>query len=104
MGRYQRYSVRLSGQARKDLDFLAASELKDKVKAMLDLLVEDPFRSPPPFERMKGDLKRFYSRRLNSEHRVVYEVLPDETDEYKGVVVVARMRTHYRGIIPAIFL
>ena len=53
---------------------------------------------------MKGDLKRFYSRRLNSEHRVVYEVLPDETGEFVGIVVIARMRTHYRGIIPAIFL
>jgi len=96
--------VRLSKQARKDLDILITSELRGKVTAMLDLLCEDPFRSPPPFERVKGDLKRFYSRRLNSEHRVVYEVLPDETGEFNGIVVVARMRTHYRGIIPAIFL
>jgi len=104
MGRDQRYSVRLSKQAKRDMDFLLVSELRDKVKAMLDLLVEDPFRSPPPFEKVKGDLKRFYSRRLNSEHRVVYEVLPDDEGEFKGIVVVARMRTHYRGIIPAIFL
>jgi Txe/YoeB family toxin of toxin-antitoxin system len=104
MGRDQRYSVRLSKQARKDLDFLISSELKDKTIAMLDLLGEDPFRSPPPFERTKGDLKRFYSRRLNSEHRIVYEILPDETGEFAGIVVVTRMRTHYRGIIPAIFL
>jgi len=104
MGRDQRYSVRLSKQARKDLDFIMSSELRGKAIAMLDLLQEDPFRSPPPFERMKGDLKRFYSRRLNSEHRVVYEVLPDETGEFAGIVVIARMRTHYRGIIPAIFL
>jgi len=96
--------VRLSKQARKDLDFLLSTELREKVIAMLDLLQEDPFRSPPSFERMKGDLKRFYSRKLNSEHRVVYEVLPDETGEYDGIVVVARMRTHYRGIIPSIFL
>lgn len=104
MGRDQKYSVRLSKQARKDLDFLLSTELREKVIAMLDLLQEDPFRSPPSFERMKGDLKRFYSRKLNSEHRVVYEVLPDETGEYDGIVVVARMRTHYRGIIPSIFL
>ena len=104
MGRDQRYSVRLSKQARKDLDILLASELKGKATAMLDLLQEDPFRSPPPFERMKGDLKKYYSRRLNSEHRVVYEVLLDEAEEFEGIVVVARMRTHYRGIIPAIFL
>lgn len=104
MGRHQRYSVRLSKQARKDLDFILSSELRDKAIAMLDLLQEDPFRSPPPFERMKGDLKRFYSRRLSSEHRVVYEVFPDETGEYDGIVVVARMRTHYRGIIPSVFL
>ena len=96
--------MRLSKQARKDLDVMMSTELRDKVKAMLDLLQEDPFRSPPPLERMKGDLKRFYSRRLNSEHRVVYEILPDETGEFDGVVVIARMRTHYRGIIPAIFL
>jgi len=96
--------VRLSKQARKDLNILASSELRDKAIAMLDLLQEDPFRSPPPFEKMRGDLKKYYSRRLNSENRVVYEVLPDETGEFDGIVVVARMRTHYRGIIPAIFL
>jgi len=96
--------VRLSKQARKDLDVLLASELRSKATAMLDLLREDPFRSLPPFERMKGDLKRSCSRRLNSEHRVVYEVLQDETGEFDQIVVVARMRTHYRGIIPAIFL
>jgi len=96
--------VRLSKQARKDMDVLTSSELRDKARAMLDLLGEDPFRSPPPFERLKGDLKRFYSRRLNSEHRVVYEVLPDETGEFDGIVIVARLRTHYRGIIPSIFL
>ena len=104
MGRDQRYSVRLSKQARKDLDFMLSSELRDKTIAMLDLLHEGPFRSPPPFERMKGDLKKFYSRRLNSEHRVIYEVLPDERGEFDGIVVVVRMGTHYRGIIPAIFL
>ncbi|MDR1404946.1 MAG: Txe/YoeB family addiction module toxin [Candidatus Methanoplasma sp.] len=104
MGKDQRYSVRLSKQARKDLDVQISSGLKDKILAMLDMLQEDPFRSPPPFEKMRGDLKRYYSRRLNSEHRVVYEVLPDDTGEFSGVVVIARMRTHYRGIIPAIFL
>ena len=64
MGRDQRYSVRLSKQAKKDMDFLLVSELKDKVRSMLDLLAEDPFRSPPPFEKMKGDLKRYYSEGL----------------------------------------
>jgi Txe/YoeB family toxin of Txe-Axe toxin-antitoxin module len=49
--------VRLSKRARKDLDVLVNSELRDKAMAMLDLLQEDPFRSPPPFEKMKGDLK-----------------------------------------------
>ena len=104
MGRDQGYSVRLSKQARKDLDVLVSSDLRSKSIVMLDLLQEDPFRSPPPFERMKGDLRRFYSRRLNSGHRVVYEVLPDEMGTFAGIVVVVRMRTHYRGTIPAIFL
>jgi Txe/YoeB family toxin of toxin-antitoxin system len=57
---------------------------------LLELLANDPFRSPPPFEKLVGDLAGAYSRRINIQHRLVYQVLPEE-----GVVKVLRMWSHY---------
>ena len=69
---------------------LAASNLKPKSLEHLDLLVDDPFRTPPPFEKLVGDLGGAYSRRINLQHRLVYQVLADE-----GIVKVLRMWTYY---------
>jgi Txe/YoeB family toxin of toxin-antitoxin system len=69
---------------------LAAAGLKWKTQALLELLAEDPFRHPPPFEKLIGDLKGAYSRRINIQHRLVYQVL-----EEQGVVKVLRLWTHY---------
>jgi Txe/YoeB family toxin of toxin-antitoxin system len=86
--------------ALKDLTELERSKLGRKANAVLELLMDDPFRSPPPAEQLRGDLKGFYSRRINSVHRVLYEIRPSEDPEFEGVVVVVRMRTHYGGIVP----
>ncbi len=77
-------------QAQRDAKRLAASALKPKAQELLDILADDPFRSPPPFERLVGDLKGAYSRRINIQHRLVYQVLEGE-----HVVKVLRMWTHY---------
>ena len=77
-------------QAQKDARKLASSGLKDKAKRLLEILEEDPFQSPPPFEKLVGDLAGACSRRINIQHRLVYQVL----DDIKTVKVI-RMWTHY---------
>ena len=77
-------------QAQKDAKKLSGSGLKPKAMELLDLLAEDPFKRPPPFEKLVGDLAGAYSRRINIQHRLVYQVLEDER-----VVKVLRMWTHY---------
>lgn len=77
-------------QARKDAKKLSSSNLRLKAEALLDILKEDPYQTPPPYERLLGDLAGAYSRRINIQHRLVYQVLEDE-----HVVKVIRMWTHY---------
>lgn len=79
-----------SRQAQKDARKLASSGLKTKAQRLLELIAEDPFATPPRYEKLVGDLAGCYSRRINIQHRLVYEVLPDE-----GVVHILRMWTHY---------
>ena len=76
--------------AQKDAERLAAAGLKDKTQALLDLLETDPFQTPPPFEKLVGDLYGACSRRINIQHRLVYQVYEDEQ-----VVKVLRMWSHY---------
>ncbi|MRR11411.1 Txe/YoeB family addiction module toxin [bacterium] len=77
-------------QAQRDAKKLVASGLKSKARVLLDILAEDPFQSPPPFEKLVGDLSGAYSRRINIQHRLVYQVLEDE-----HLVKVLRLWTHY---------
>jgi toxin YoeB len=77
-------------QAMKDAKKLAASGLKPKAQELLAVLADDPFRNPPPFEKLVGDLAGAYSRRINIQHRMVYEVFANEK-----TVRVLRMWTHY---------
>lgn len=79
-----------SRQAQKDAKKLASSGLKRKAQALLAVPAEDPFATPPRYEKLVGDLAGCYSRRINIQHRLVYEVLPDE-----HVVHALRMWTHY---------
>ena len=77
-------------QAAKDAKKLRRSGLRPKAEVLLDILRHDPFQSPPPFEKLIGDLSGAYSRRINIHHRLVYQILQRER-----VVKVIRMWTHY---------
>ncbi|PHS73326.1 MAG: Txe/YoeB family addiction module toxin [Porticoccus sp.] len=77
-------------QAQKDAKKLASSGLKPKAQELLELIAEDPYRKPPPFEKLIGDLVGAYSRRINIQHRLVYQVLEDER-----VVKILRLWSHY---------
>ena len=79
-----------SRQAQKDAKRLASSGLKSKAQQLLEVMADDPFATPPRYEKLVGDLSGYYSRRINIQHRLVYEVLPDER-----VVHILRMWTHY---------
>ena len=76
--------------AQKDARTLAAAGLKRKAQTLLAVLEENPYQSPPPFEKLVGDLSGAYSRRINIQHRLVYQVLEDD-----HVVKVLRMWSHY---------
>ncbi len=84
------WELAFAKHAVKDAKKLAAAGLKGKAQELLDVLRKDPFQNPPPFEKLVGDLEGSYSRRINIQHRLVYEVLRKER-----VVRVLRMWTHY---------
>lgn len=77
-------------QAQKNAKKLSSAGLKSKVKQLLDILREDPYRTPPPYEKLLGDLSEACSRRINIQHRLVYQIFDDEK-----TVKVIRMWTHY---------
>ncbi len=77
-------------QALKDAKKLSASGLKQKAQELLAILEKNPFQSPPPYEKLVGDLVGAYSRRINIQHRLVYEIYVQEK-----VIRVLRMWTHY---------
>ncbi len=77
-------------QARKDAKKLASSNLKPQAERLLDILAKNPFQKPPPYEKLVGDLAGAWSRRINIQHRLVYQVYDAER-----VVKVIRMWTHY---------
>ncbi len=77
-------------QAQKDAKKLASSGLKNKAQELLQVIEQNPYQNPPPYEKLVGDLSGAYSRRINIQHRIVYQVL--ETEQ---VVKVLRLWTHY---------
>ena len=77
-------------QAQKDAKKLASTHLKSKAQKLLDILVKNPYQNPPPYEKLVGDLAGAYSRRINIQHRLVYQVLDSDK-----TVKVLRMWTHY---------
>ena len=84
------WQVVYAKHALKDAKKLAAAGLKEKAQELLEVLANDPFQNPPPFEKLVGDLEGAYSRRINIQHRLVYEVFKKER-----MVRVLRMWTHY---------
>jgi Txe/YoeB family toxin of toxin-antitoxin system len=77
-------------QAQKDAKKLASSNLKEKAEELLAILEQNPLQNPPPYEKLVGDLTGAYSRRINIQHRLVYEIIESEQ-----VVKIIRMWTHY---------
>lgn len=84
------WELRYTRQAQKDAKKLSASGLKKKAQALLDVIREDPYQNPPPYEKLVGDLTGAYSRRINIQHRLVYQVYEEE-----HVIKVIRLWTHY---------
>lgn len=84
------WRVVFTRQAQKDAKKIAAAGLRPRAEELLNLLAENPFRTQPPYEKLVGDLKGAYSRRINIQHRLVYQVM-----EELRVVKVIRMWTHY---------
>ena len=77
-------------QAQKDAKKLSAAGLRPKAEELLEILKKNPFKQPPPFEKLIGDLSGAYSRRINIQHRLVYQVLKETK-----IIKVIRMWTHY---------
>lgn len=84
------YQVVFTRQAMKDRRRIAEAGLEKRAKALLSVLTENPYRSPPPYEKLVGELSGFYSRRINIQHRLVYSV-----DDETRTVKVLRLWTHY---------
>jgi len=86
------WKILFTKQAQKDAKKLSAAGLKANAQALLDILTQNPYQTPPPFEKLTGDLTGAYSRRINIQHRLVYQILKDEK-----IVKVIRMWTHYES-------
>ena len=84
------YQLVFTKQAQKDAKKLASSGLRSKAESLLAILQIDPFQTPPPYEKLIGDLAGAYSRRINIQHRLVYQVFESEC-----IVKVIRLWTHY---------
>ncbi|MBU2760265.1 Txe/YoeB family addiction module toxin [Acidithiobacillus sulfurivorans] len=85
-----RWQLLYTKHAQKDAKKLTASGLKEKAVNLLKVLEENPYQNPPPYEKLVGDLAGAYSRRINIQHRIVYEVL-----EQEHIVKILRLWTHY---------
>ena len=84
------WRVVFTKQAQKEAKKLTAAGLRPKAEKLIEILRENPYQTPPPFEKLLGDLSGAFSRRINIQHRLVYQILDDEK-----VVKVIRMWTHY---------
>ena len=96
------YKLKYTRQSNKDARLLEQTGLDKIAIRLLAIILENPFQNPPPFEALKGDRQGSYSRRINKQHRLIYEVIPniecleDENGEiYDGIVKIIRMWTHY---------
>ena len=84
------WRVVFTKQAQKDAKKLSSAGLRPKAEKLIEILRENPYQTPPPFEKLLGDLSGAFSRRINIQHRIVYQILDNEK-----VVKVIRMWTHY---------
>ena len=84
------WKVKLTKNAEKDKQLLKQAGLEERTKKLLNLLLTNPFQVPPTYEKLRGDLQGFYSRRINRQHRLVYKI-----DEANKIVIIYAMWTHY---------
>ena len=96
------YNIQFTKQAEKDAVLIARAGLKQKAMELINVVGCNPFQNPPAYEALKGDRKGAYSRRINQQHRFVYEILSNTEnltdangEPYKGIVKIIRMWTHY---------
>lgn len=96
------YKIVYEKQAVKDIVNLKSAKLDGKAKELIEIVRENPFQNPPPYEALVGNLSGLFSRRLNIQHRFVYQVysekLIEESNEYEGIVKIVRMWTHYDNL------
>lgn len=96
------YRIVYTKQGARDIKNLRAAGLSSKVKELIEVIRNDPFKNPPPYEGLVGNLDGFYSRRINIKHRLVYQVYGDKVEidgtEYEGTIKIVRMWTHYEGL------
>lgn len=84
------YKIVYTKKSVKDIEKLKYAKLDKKTKSLIELVRENPFKAPPPYEKLQGDLSGAYSRRINIKHRFVYEVLEEEK-----TIKILSMWTHY---------
>jgi len=89
----ERYIIKFTKQAIKDKKLLFSAKLEESTKEILNLICKDPYIYPPAFEKLNGNLKGYYSRRINRNHRIIYRV-----NEEAGEIYIIRMWTHYENI------
>ena len=89
-------------QAAKDIKNLKSAGLDKKAKELIEIIRNNPFQTPPAYEGLVGNLQGFYSRRINIQHRLVYQVYAEPVSvdgvEYQGTIKIVRMWTHYDGL------
>ena len=94
------YLIKYDKQATKDIKNLKTAKLDGKAKSLIEVLRNNPFE--PPYEELVGNLAGLYSRRINIQHRLVYEIFEEEVSvgdvKYEGTVKIIRMWTHYAGV------
>ena len=96
------YRIVYDKQAIKDIKNLKSVRLDEKAKKLIEVIKDNPFRNPPPYEALVGNLQGVYSRRINIQHRLVYQVYNDPVEldgiKYDGTVKIIIMWTHYDGV------
>ena len=96
------YRIVYDKQAVKDIKNLKSARLDDKAKKLIEVIRETPFQNPSPYEALVGNLQGVYSRRINIQHRLVYQVYSEPVEwkgmRYDGTVKIIRMWTHYDGV------
>lgn len=93
------YRIIYTKQAAKDIKNLKSCGLDKKAKGLIEIMKKNPFQNPPPYEKLVGNLQGYYSRRINIQHRIVFQIIEEpntyEDIDYEGYVKIIRMWAHY---------